>query len=471
MKIHFNPKVFLRQFKIAASVAPVRDVKPTLCNVKIVADKSDGVVLMATDTEIGIRCRVDADVLASGEALSPVKQFRQILESAKDGRLTLETTKNGILVTGEHGGHWGLDTQSPDEFPDVAEFAETAYHEIPAKALSEMIRRTIFAIDTEDIRYALGGVCFESDGNRMTAVATDGRRLAVQDADGCRVNGHEYEPAILPVNALKLLTKVLKEKSVGDTDSVKMAVHTEVDNERRTSGTVHCHCGGVTIFSRLVDGRFPKWRAIMPETDGRLHAQVRSETLRTALDRMVTTKSETGILFAFRRGKLTLQSRAKEPGQSKATISVAFDGTAEFIFDVSFVRDFLRPLDAETAVDIFMTIDNSDPVLFGIGDDNYRYVVMPMSRDETAKAKTTADTNAKPEADTGREVIGQVSTVEEQMKKVDEAPIPDNDMEMEVFQLLQENDQLQAKVEHYRILLDRAMRAIERMKNEQRVCV
>jgi len=167
MKIHFEPKDFLRKFKIATSVAPVMDVTPTHCNVKIVADKRFGAVLMATDTGLGIRICVDADVSKNGEALLPPKQFRQILESAKDERLTLETTKNGILVAGEHDGNeqWGLDTLPPDEFPYVDEFTETAFHEIPAKTLSEMIRRTMFAIDTEDIRSALGGVCVEHNGN------------------------------------------------------------------------------------------------------------------------------------------------------------------------------------------------------------------------------------------------------------------------------------------------------------------
>ena len=469
MKIHFNPKDFLRQFKLAASFATVRDIKPVLCNVKVVADKRGGVVLMATDTEVGIRCRVDADVSANGEALLPPKQFRQILESAKDGRLTIESTKNGILVTGEHGEQWGLDTQSPDEFPDVAEFAETAYHEIPAKALSEMIRRTIFAIDMEDIRYALGGVCFECDGDSLTAVATDGRRLATQDADGFCVNGHGFDPAIIPVNVLKLMTKVLREKSVSDTDDVKMAIHTVVDKERRTSGTVHFDCGNVTIFSRLVDGKFPKWRGIVPKPEDRLHAQVHCKTLQKALDRMVTTKTESGVLFTFRRGGLALESRTKESGESKAAIPVACNEPAEFILDVSFARDYLRTLDAETAIDIYMTVDN-DPVLFEIGDGNYRYVVMPMSNEKTA---ATPAATAKPEADTGVEVVGQESTMEESMNDTDEFPCPDDDTDLQTrfFQLQMEQDQLQAKVEQYKVLLDRAMRVIERMKNEQRVCV
>jgi hypothetical protein len=269
------------------------------------------------------------------------------------------------------------------------------------------------------------------------------------------------------VHVLKLVTKILKEKSVSET--VKMAIHTVVDKDRRTSGTVHFHFGNATIFSRLVEGRFPKWRPIIPKTEDRLHANVHCKTLRTALDRMVTTDSEPGVLFTFRRGSLTLESRAKESGQSKAAIPVTCSGVAEFILDISFMREYLRVLAAETAIDIYMTGYN-DPVLFEIGDGIYRYVVMPMLRETTA---ATPAATAKPEADTGIEVVGQESTTEEPMKKMDESPRPDDDTDLQTrfFQLQMENDQLQAKVEHYKTLLDRAMRVVEKMKNDQRVCV
>ena len=474
MKIHLNPKSFSRQFKIATSVAMSKDVRPVLCNIKIVADKRFGAVLMATDTEIGIRIPVDCDVSENGEALLPSKQFKQILESATDERLTLESTQNGILITGEYDGdeQWGLDTQSPDEFPDVDEFMESAYHEIPSKTLCEMVGRTMFATDTENVRYALGGVCFEHDGEIITVVATDGCRLATQDTSGIRVNGHEFEPAILPVNALKLLTKVLKEKFVSDDTDVKMAVNVTEGAERRMSGKVHFQCGGVTIFSRLVDGSFPKWRSIVPKTDGRLHAQVRCETLRTALDRMITSKLEPGVLFTFRRGGLTLESRTQESGQSKASISVACNDTAEFFVDVNLMRDYLRSLDAETSIDIYMSLGN-DPMLLETDGGGYCYVIMPMK-------KPAADASVKPEiaepdADTGIEVVGQVSTVEEPMESIDEFPCPcpndDTDLQTRFFQLQMEHDQLQAKAEHYRVLLDRALRVIERMKSDQLVCV
>jgi hypothetical protein len=186
---------------------------------------------------------------------------------------------------------------------------------------------------------------------------------------------------------------------------------------------------------------------------------------------MVTTDLEPGVLFTFRRGGLTLESRAKESGQSKAAIPVDFDGTAEFIVDVAFLRDYLRTLGAETAVDIYMT-EEDDPVLFDIDDGNYRYIVMPMSRGKTVNAKPAVDT-AEPEADTGVEVVGHESTMEAPMKEMDESPYPDDDTDLQTrfFQLQMENDQLQAKTEHYRVLLDRAMRVIEKMKNDQRVSV
>jgi hypothetical protein len=170
------------------------------------------------------------------------------------------------------------------------------------------------------------------------------------------------------------------------------------------------------------------------------------------------------VLFSFQRDGLTLSSRAKESGQSKVAIPVVCNGTAEFILDVNFMRGYLRVLDANTVVNLFIS-PNNDPVLLETDDGDYRYLVMPM-------AKPDVET-AKPDADTGVEVVGQVSTEEESMNDADEFPCPDDDTDLQkrFFQLQMKNDQLQAKAEHYRTLLDRAMRVIAKMKAEQRVCV
>jgi hypothetical protein len=118
-----------------------------------------------------------------------------------------------------------------------------------------------------------------------------------------------------------------------------------------------------------------------------------------------------------------------------------------------------------------MDVEN-EPVVFETDGGAYRYIVMPMALPKTDKTKPAAETQtAEPDADTGAEVVGTVSTEkEESMDNVDEAPRSDNELETKVFQFLQENDQLQAKVEHYKALLDRAMRVIEKLKAEQCVC-
>ena len=105
-----------------------------------------------------------------------------------------------------------LASENPDEFPAVASFNEAKYHDIPARLLKEMIRRTIFATDNESTRYALGGVLLEFSANRMTAVATDGRRLAKMDGPAQAIGGHGEGAAaksatIVPTKSMQLIER------------------------------------------------------------------------------------------------------------------------------------------------------------------------------------------------------------------------------------------------------------------------
>ena len=263
MKIHFTPKDFLRLFKLAASAAMARDIKPILQNVKIIADTRYGAILTATDTTIGIRIRVDVDVSENGSALLPIKTLCTILNSTTEKILTMESvmtvhdtggtvegesdnvndddddyvpyTPQGqrscsVVLYGQHERH-ELCTIDPDEFPNIEEFTAEAYHELEADDMTTLIQRTVFALDKDNLKYALGGVCFEEDHQNVTAVATDGRRLAVQTTDRCMITGkpaigtsrkksfddgteQEYiDYPIVGIAALNLLTKVLKDKS------------------------------------------------------------------------------------------------------------------------------------------------------------------------------------------------------------------------------------------------------------------
>ena len=371
MKIQLDPKEFSPKFKLAASVAAARDIKPILQNVKIKSDKKLGAILQATDTEIGIRIRIDCDVVSNGEAVLPTKRLTQLLDLTRDDRLSLEGAESKVICSDEKT-RLELSTQDPDEFPNVEEFEETAYHEIPAKVLKEMIKRTVYATDTEAARYALGGVCFEMDGDNISVVATDGRRLAWQEGKGTCVNGHKVEAAILPVKTLQILERVLNDKSVDEDDDIKMAV---------SANRVLFQCKDVTLFSRLVEGRFPKWRTIIPKTEDDTPVTVECGELLPAVltAQIAITDLDPGVHFIFTPGKLTLTGEGKEVGASTFDLPISFEGAEKKIkFDPKFITSFLRVLDSGTVVSVYLPPDN-DPVKITADDGGYVYVVMPMS--------------------------------------------------------------------------------------------
>jgi DNA polymerase-3 subunit beta len=260
----------------------------------------------------------------------------------------------------------------PDEFPCVEEFKATAYHEISAKVLQEVIQRTVFAIDSENFRYALGGVSFEMTGQVISAVGTDGRRLAWQDCGGDCISDHKIENAIIPGKTLQLLNRALSDKSIGEGIEVKMAV---------SKSTVCFQCQDITLFSRLLEGKYPKWRNIIPETEGMVLITVDGEPLLSAiLQAQVTTSDiDPGVDFSFDKGKLTLQGEGKERGNSKIEVPVSFTDTSKKVkIDPKFMTDFLRVLDNGKQVSIYLPPESGDPIKI-TADDGYVYVVMPMT--------------------------------------------------------------------------------------------
>ncbi len=136
---------------------------------------------MATDLEVGIRYEVTGvEIDAPGAAVLPVARFGSILRESSDATFRIESGNDGTTIRGERS-QFKLPSENPQDFPPIAEFGESSYYEISARLFRELIRRTIFATDNESSRYALGGIKLEWKDNVLTAVGTDGRRLAKMD--------------------------------------------------------------------------------------------------------------------------------------------------------------------------------------------------------------------------------------------------------------------------------------------------
>lgn len=355
-------------FQIAASVANARSPKEILQNVKIEAAE-DRVTLMATDTETGIRIDVEGvDVQLPGRALLPVAAVGQILRETPDDELVIETTGTETHIHGL-SSEFKLPSANPDEYPDVIGFEEEAYHELSAQLFKEMVRRTSFATDVDSTRYALGGVLLEMSGEEVLAVGTDGRRLARMQGPGKSVGGHQTSgnSTIIPTKSLSLM-----ERSIGDKEETVHIASRANDVLLRSS-----RC---TVYSRLVEGRYPNWRQVIPKRENSVKVEINVGPFFSAIRQaaIVADTESRGLDFEFGNGSLVLSAKTANRGTSRIEFPISYSGEAiRLKLDYRYVSDFLRVLepDALCTVDI---ASGTESALFTT-EDGYAYVVMPMA--------------------------------------------------------------------------------------------
>lgn len=371
MKLQFNRESTLATFSLAAMVAPTRSPKEILQYVKIEVRNGEAVI-MATDLEVGIRVKMEGVECEEEyvDLVVPVDRFSLILRESKDETLSLELHDNNVIIKGQHS-KFQLPSPSPDDYPSIMDFGETDFLEVSRNVLHEMIRRTVFATDTDSTRYALGGVLLEQMDNRLLAVATDGRRLAKMEGPVKLVGAGSQAGAktIIPTRAMNLLERALGEHE-GD---VQLAL-------RNNDALVRCD--QFVFYTRLVEGRFPQWQDALPDRTDAQTTDLTIGPLYSALRQasIVASQESRGIDLEFTEGSLVLSASTADKGESRVDVPISYQGpSVRVTLDHRYVADFLRVLNLEQTVQAEFESSEA-PVLFTT-EDNYSYVVMPLSPD------------------------------------------------------------------------------------------
>jgi DNA polymerase-3 subunit beta len=370
MKVTCEREKLLHAFQMAAGVVPSRSPKPILQNIKMEVT-ADGATLMATDLEVGIRIDLGGvEIQSAGDVVLPTQRFGMILRESSDEKLHLETDGRGTVVRGQRS-EFRLPAENPEEFPVVSAFEENTYHELPARFFRELIRRTVFATDSESSRYALGGVLIEFAAEGITGVATDGRRLARQLGPAKAVGGHTTgdTATIIPTRAMTLIERALADNE----EDIRIAAR---END------VLVKSQRVTIYSRLVEGRYPKWRDVFPRYEpaakiemvvGPFHAAVRQAAI-------VTSDKRRGVEFTFGDGKVVLAAHGAELGESHVEMPVAYEGSELPInLDPRYLSDFLRVLDPDQT--FTLELKDAESAAVCQTADGYGYVIMPLAHE------------------------------------------------------------------------------------------
>ncbi len=369
MKITIDREPFSVLFQLAALVAPQRSTKSVLQNVRIEAT-NDEVVLTATDMELSIRLiATQVHIDQPGVIVVPVSRFLALLKEVNDDKIAVNVVGDTAVITGATS-RFELPLRNPDEFPVVPLFEETNYWELPSRVFKEMVKRTAFAADTESTRYALSGILMEMQSNELlTAVATDGRRLAKMDGV-VKVVGeiNQQQTTIVPTRTMHLIEKMLPDDEtpiILGADSNDLKVKTQM-------GVIH---------SRLVEGRFPKWKDAIPKQRESLKLSMLVGTLYTALRQaaVVADDDTRGVDLTFIQGSLIVNSQAAEVGQARIEVPITYDGPeVKTSLDLRYLTDMLRVLSPDKLLQL--DIEGPQSAAYFHTEDSYGYVIMPLTR-------------------------------------------------------------------------------------------
>src|SRR5471032_2574285 len=210
MKLTITKEQILAGLQAVQNVVGSRTTLPILSNVLLRAEK-DRVEFTATDLDVTVACSVEAKVKKAGATTVPVKKLFGIVRELNGSEIDLETDEKNITSIRSGSSFYKIHGLGADEFPPLPKFKDDKKVVLPQETLKSMMKKTSFAISTDESRYVLNGIFISLKDHKMTMVATDGRRLALVDEEMDVAEKSQGE-FIVPAKAVNELNRLLLDK-------------------------------------------------------------------------------------------------------------------------------------------------------------------------------------------------------------------------------------------------------------------
>jgi DNA polymerase-3 subunit beta len=319
---------------------------------------------ITTDLDITIISLQETKEAEPGKVAVPMKQLFSIVRELPPGEITIEKSKNTLLISCEKI-KFKVNTLNPEEFPQTRDSKGVSLIKIIPQELEEMIRLTSFCVGREDSNYVLGGILFEIDENKIKLVSTDGKRLSFIQR---RLPPKQPEVAskitfILPAKAVSEIYKLIKDK--------KEDLYLSVEENR-----VGFDLKNIRFIARPIEGEFPNYAQYIPQ-EGKDKLIVNRKNLLFALKRasLLSTTDYQGVKLELKKDSLNIYKSTPQLGEVREVVDARYNGAhLEIGFNPGYLVDALKNLsDKEISVDFFGA---DKPAV--LRKEDYIYLLLPV---------------------------------------------------------------------------------------------
>jgi DNA polymerase III subunit beta len=366
MKLSIAKEQIISGLQAVQNIVGNRTTLPVLSNVLLRAEQNK-LELTATDLDVAISSTVEAKVERPGASTIPAKRFLGIVRELPATEIELEVDDKNFCHLQAGPCFYKINGLGADEFPPLPQFAEERKVILSQEKVRGMLRKTAFAISTDEARYVLNGIFFSMKEHKMALVATDGRRLALVEEE-VEVPAEGQGQFIVPAKAINELSRLLAVNGEMEIRSSANQVAFRMQGEKGST---------VLLISKLIDGNYPNYRQVIPAETKERVVLSREEFLQ-ALRRaeFMTSDKANSVKLTFSKNNLAITANSPEVGEARESLAVNYAGAdLSIAFNPGFMMDPLKALDSD---EVFLELtDELSPGILKINGP-FLYVIMPM---------------------------------------------------------------------------------------------
>lgn len=359
-----NRKDLLRAVQLAASVTLRNSPKASLKGVLLKCNKNS-IVAYGTDLEASISVQITVNGGDAFEALPDAQRIVSVLSECPDEEVVLQYEDGNLFIRGQFAETVLGDCDKPETYPQTVPAESDEPLLLNAGKFAQALKRVAFCAARESARYAMQGVRIEPLDGKLVLVATDGKRMAVEELE-CPTSKQDAADYIIPSKAIKLIQQACK----GDEDEVTLSF---------TRNAVTVAVDGVTINAKLLEGRYPTWREVFPKKyDFSIPLNAGSLLAVTRQASVMFTEDTRGVDYAFDKSELTAKS-SSETGKARIKLPVAYDGKP---VGLTMAGDLVAEMLAAWPGDAEFTmrgVANNTVAAFEF-PDGARHIIVPLSK-------------------------------------------------------------------------------------------